>query len=195
MVLLFRLSLRSIKLHVRILEQPKGSKTMLAVQDTLNRTVMRNQNLPEVEYLAELVGEFIQFWGFKKIHGKIWLHLYLNEQPMDAAALMAKLNVSKALISISLNGLLDFDVIIEEGLSEGGTRLYVANPNLNSVVNHVLRQREKIMMGKIQAAFSQLKKVSKEEISNNKIVASRIKDLDKFIKNGEKGLNTLMAIL
>jgi DNA-binding transcriptional regulator GbsR (MarR family) len=156
---------------------------------------MKNESLPEVEYLAELVGEFIQYWGFKKIHGKIWLNLYLSEQPLDAAALMKKLNVSKALISISLKGLLDFDVIIEQGLSEDGTRVYAANPNLNAIVTHVLRQREKIMMGKIQAAFSQLKKVSKEEISNNQIEVSRLRDLDKFIKNGEKGLNTLMAIL
>jgi DNA-binding transcriptional regulator GbsR (MarR family) len=156
---------------------------------------MKNQNLPELEYLADLVGEFIQYWGFKKIHGKIWLNLYLSETSLDAAALMAKLNVSKALISISLKDLLDFEVIIEDGLSIDGTRIYSANPDLHTVVTHVLRQREKVMMGKIQAAFSQLKKISKEDISINKIEFSRVKELDRFIKNGEKGLNTLIAIL
>lgn len=156
---------------------------------------MKNNNLPELEYLAELVGEFIQYWGFKKIHGKIWLNLYLSDTPLDASALMSKLNVSKALISISLKDLLDFNVILEQGLSGDGTRLYSANPDLSIVITHVLRQREKVMMGKIQAAFTQLKKISKEEISSNKIEMSRIKDLDKFIKTGEKGLDTLMAIL
>ena len=156
---------------------------------------MKNQNLPEVDYLAELVGEFIQYWGFKKIHGKIWLNLYLSEAHLDAAALMSKLNVSKALISISIKDLLDFGVIIERGLSAEGTRTYVANPDLHTVISHVLRQREKVMMGKIQAAFTQLKNVSKEEILNNKIESTRVKELDRFIRNGEKGLNTLMAIL
>lgn len=156
---------------------------------------MKKPNLPEVEYLADLVGEFIEYWGFKKIHGKIWLNLYLSENPLDAAALMAKLNVSKALISISLKDLLDFDVIIELGLSPEGTRIYAANPDLHTVITHVLRQREKVMMGKIQAAFSQLKKISKEEISKHNIEIDKLKDLDRFIKNGEKGLNTLMAIL
>jgi DNA-binding transcriptional regulator GbsR (MarR family) len=156
---------------------------------------MKKNNLPELEYLADLVGEFIEYWGFKKIHGKIWLNLYLNEEPLDAAALMNKLGVSKALISISLKDLLDYNVIIEQGLSSKSTRIYVANPDLQSVVGHVLRQREKIMMGKIQAAFNQLKKISKEEISIHQIEQDKVKDLDRFIKNGEKGLNTLMAIL
>lgn len=156
---------------------------------------MKNNNLPELDYLADLVGEFIQYWGFKKIHGKIWLNLYLSDTPLDASALMSKLNVSKALISISVRDLLDFNVILEEGLSKDGTRLYSANPDLSIVINHVLRQREKVMMGKIQAAFTQLKKISKEEISSNKIEISRMKELDKFIRTGEKGLDTLMAIL
>jgi DNA-binding transcriptional regulator GbsR (MarR family) len=153
------------------------------------------KNLPEIDYLAELVGEFIEYWGFKKIHGKIWLNLYLSEYPMDAATLMSKLSVSKALISISIRDLLDYQVIFERGLSESGTRLYEANSDLHRVITQVLRQREKIMMGKIQAAFHQLKSLPKEEIQNSKIEQSRIKDLDRFIKNGDKGLKTLMAIL
>ena len=156
---------------------------------------MKTNNLPELEYLADLVGEFIEYWGFKKIHGRIWLNLYLSDCPLDAAALMAKLNVSKALISISIKDLLEFEVIIEHGLSPEGTRIYGANPDLHTVISHVLRQREKVMMGKIQAAFLQLKNISKEEISTNRIEFSRVKELDRFIKNGEKGLNTLMAIL
>ena len=159
------------------------------------REIMNPKNLPEVDYLAELVGEFIEYWGFKKIHGKIWLNLYISDAPLDASALMSKLAVSKALISISIKDLLDYSVIIETGLSLNGTRTYVANPDLQSVITRVLRQREKIMMGKIQAAFTQLKKIPKEEITENKIEMTRIRDLDRFIRTGEKGLDTLMAIL
>jgi DNA-binding transcriptional regulator GbsR (MarR family) len=150
---------------------------------------------PEIDYLADLVGDFIEYWGFKKIHGKIWVNLYLSDHPMDAAELISKLNVSKALISISLKDLLQFEVIIEEGLGPDGTRLYSANPALSKVINGVLRQREKVMMGKIQAAFSQLKQMPKDEISVQGIKVSRLKELDQFLRNGEKGLNTLMSIL
>ncbi len=156
---------------------------------------MKQQKQPEIDYLAELVGEFIEYWGFKKIHGKIWLHLYLGQEPLDASALMQKLKVSKALISISLRDLLEYEVILEKGLGPEGTRLYEANEDLNRVISQVLRQREKIMMGKIQAAFGQLKELPVEDLLKNKIKAQRIQNLDKLIKNGEKGLNTIMAIL
>lgn len=151
--------------------------------------------LPEMEYLADLVGEFIEYWGFKKIHGKIWTHLYLSEVPLDASALIQKLEVSKALISISLKDLLDFHVIIESGLSAEGTRLYVANPDIQKVITNVIRQREKIMMGKIQAAFNHVKKLSKEEVTTHQLNTNRMKDLDKFIKNGEKGLDAIITLL
>jgi DNA-binding transcriptional regulator GbsR (MarR family) len=156
---------------------------------------MKNKNIPEVDYLADLVGEFIEYWGFKRIHGKIWLNLYLNQSPLDAAALMKKLSVSKALISISIKDLLEYNVIREEGIGPEGTRLYSANPDLHAVISHVLRQREKVLMGKIQAAFTQLKEMSPHELNHCSLEQARIKELDRFIRNGEKSLNTIMALL
>ena len=156
---------------------------------------MKNDSLPELGHLADLIGEFIEYWGFKKIHGKIWLNLYLSTTPLDAAALMAKLNVSKSLISISIKDLLDYNVIFEIGPSSVGTKLYQANPELKTVITLVLRKREKIMMGKIQAAFSQLNQVAKKEISANRVNSERLNVLGKFIKNGEKGLDAFIALL
>jgi DNA-binding transcriptional regulator GbsR (MarR family) len=156
---------------------------------------MKTKNIPEVDYLADLIGEFIEYWGFKRLHGKIWLNLYLNQHPLDAASLMKRLSVSKALISISIKDLLEYSVIKEEGLSPEGTRLYSANPDLNDVINHVLRQREKVLMGKIQAAFTQLKEMSPNQLTYSSLEQTRIKELDRFIKNGEKSLNTIMALL
>ena len=156
---------------------------------------MKTKTLPELNYLADLVGDFIEYWGFKKIHGKIWLHLYLSQEAMDAKSLISKLDVSKALISISLKDLLDYQVIYESGTSPEGTRLYKANPDLNTVIAHVLRQREKIMMGKIHAGFNQLKEMGKDDLGAFNIEFNRVKELDKFLKNGEKALNIVMATL
>lgn len=157
--------------------------------------LVKKRTLPEMNYLAELVGEFIEYWGFKNIHGKIWVNLYLSETPLDAAALIEKLQVSKALISISLKELMDYNVIFEVGLSDNGTRLYTANSDLHEVISQVLRQREKIMMGKIKAAFDQLKKMPVQELMASGIRNEKVKELDRFMKKGEKALDTLMAIL
>ena len=67
---------------------------------------------PELDELAEFVGEFIQYWGFKRIHGKIWAHLFLSEVPLDATTLVS-----------SLIGHLIFGAILGYGLwvSQGRT--------------------------------------------------------------------------
>lgn len=156
---------------------------------------MASQPLPEMKYLSELVGEFMEYWGFKKIHGRIWTFVYLSERPIDAGALIKNLGVSKALISLAMKELLDYNVLIESGMSPEGTRLYTANPDLQKVITNVLRQRERVMMGKVVAAFNHVKKLPKEDLATHHISANKLKDLEKFLKNGEKGLEAIMGLL
>ncbi len=102
----------------------------------------REGSLPELEDLADQIGEFIHYWGFKRIHGRIWTHIYLAAKPLDAADLVRQMKISKALVSISLRELIDFEVIEEVGKSSRGTHLYRANPDILKVILSVLRQRE-----------------------------------------------------
>lgn len=156
---------------------------------------MKNKKCPEIDNLCELIGEFIQYWGFKNIHGKIWFHLFISQTPLDAKDLMARLNISKALVSISLRDLLIYDVIIEDKLSAEGTRTYIANSDIKTVVEQVLRSREKVMMGKIKGSFQNLKQVSSSELIDQDIQSKRLKELEKLISKGDKMLNTVMAII
>lgn len=156
---------------------------------------MTNQSLPEMTYLSDLVGDFMEYWGFKKIHGRIWTFVYLSEKPVDAGGLIKNLGVSKALISLAMKELLDYQVLFEAGLSPEGTRLYVANPDLQKVITNVLRQREKIMMGKVIAALNHVKKLPKDDFASHNISTNRLKDMERFIKNGEKGLEAIMGLL
>ena len=158
-------------------------------------TPLKPKKSPEIENLCELVGEFIQYWGFKSIHGKIWFHLFLSQTPLDAKDLMQKLDISKALVSISLRDLLAYDVILEDQLSVAGTRTYVANSDVKNVVERVLRGREKVMMSKIKGSFQNLKEVTVSELSAQDIQAKRLKELEKLISKGDKMLNTVMALI
>ena len=119
--------------------------------------------LPELQELAEQIGEFIHYWGFKRVHGRIWTSLFLAKKPLDAADLVNQLSISKALVSISLRELLEFDVIQEVGKSPRGTHLYRTNPDILSVILSVLRQREKRMLSRIEAAHEALSRVNSEE--------------------------------
>ncbi|MGA3762246.1 ArsR family transcriptional regulator, partial [Bacillus velezensis] len=85
---------------------------------------------PELEDFAEQIGQFIEYWGFKRVHGRLWVHLMLSEAPLDASQLIRRLRVSKALVSMSLGDLLEYDVIEEAGKSARGTQLYRAREDV-----------------------------------------------------------------
>ncbi len=148
--------------------------------------------LPELEEFAVQVGEFMEYWGFKKIHGQMWCHLYLSMDALDAAELIRRLGISKALVSISLKELLDFGVIEESGKSERGTRLYRARDDLAGAILDTLRRRERKLMAHISAAHSLLEKVESEELSAQRIPLAKVKSLGFLIGLVDRSLDQLI---
>lgn len=153
-----------------------------------------NVPLPELEKLAEQVGEFIHYWGFKRIHGKIWTHMFLAKKPLDAADLVREMKISKALVSISLRELLDFEVVIEAGKSERGTNLYRTNPDILAVILKVLREREKKMLLEVRNAFEQLAAAPQEKREATGVSQKRLAQLASLITNAETSLDSLIAL-
>jgi DNA-binding transcriptional regulator GbsR (MarR family) len=111
---------------------------------------------PELQALADSVGKFIQYWGFKAIHGRIWTLLFLSEEPLSSVELSRYLKVSKTLLSFSVNELLGYQVIHEVGKGPRRTVYLRANPNISSVILNVLRNRERLMIQEAYAAFEVL---------------------------------------
>ena len=134
--------------------------------------------IEKVNRLADEIGQFIQYWGFKSIHGKIWTHIYLAQEPIDAAELMARLKISKSLVSITIADLLQYNVIIQSGKSSRDTCVYVANLNIKDVIIEVLKQRELKMMRKLDQEFA-------EAIESCRATASNLADLKKLEALGQ----------
>lgn len=149
---------------------------------------------PELEELANEVGEFICYWGFKKIHGRIWTHIYLADQPIDAGQLMTRLRVSKALISLSLNDLLKYDVILESGKSARGTQTYVANPDVLDVILNVLRRRERKMLTKAETSHKMLTSLSDESRQRARLNDERVGALGRMIHQAQNALSSLLEL-
>lgn len=149
--------------------------------------------MPEMEDLAEQIGEFIHYWGFKRVHGRIWTHLYLAKKPLDAADLVRQMKISKALVSISLRELLEYEVIEEVGKSPKGTHLYRTNPDILKVILSVLRQREKRIIARIQAAQSSLERTSVSDREANGMSDESLKMLGELISKASIGLESFIA--
>ncbi|MGE0526638.1 MAG: GbsR/MarR family transcriptional regulator [Bdellovibrionales bacterium] len=149
---------------------------------------------PELEELANEVGDFICYWGFKRIHGRLWTHIYLSRDPLDAGQLMQRLRVSKALISLSLNDLLRYDVILEAGKSARGTQTYAANPDVLDVILNVLRRRERKMLAKTETSHRMLSMLSPESLDRAQLFPERLQSLGRMIEQAQNALGSLLEL-
>jgi DNA-binding transcriptional regulator GbsR (MarR family) len=149
---------------------------------------------PELEELANEVGDFICYWGFKRIHGRLWTHIYLAKNALDAGNLMQRLKVSKALISLSLNDLLRYDVILENGKSARGTQTYIANPDVLDVILNVLKRRERKMLAKAENSHKMLCGLSPENLARANCHGQRIESLGRMILQAQNALASLLEL-
>ena len=149
---------------------------------------------PEIQALDLQIGEFMEYWGFKRIHGRVWLHLYLSEDPLDVAELMRRLDVSKGLMSLCIRDLREYDVIHESGTAKHGTVLYAANPELYSVIRNVLRTRERPLLGRIKAAQQIAASLPEEELKANRMSGRKLKSLGRLVQSADFALQTLVRL-
>jgi DNA-binding transcriptional regulator GbsR (MarR family) len=133
---------------------------------------------PELRQLEQVVGRFIEHWGFKKIHGRIWVHLYTSKQPLESLELVKRLGVSKGLISIALRDLLDYRVVAVDHTGRHGTTYYSANPNLMEVIGQVLRSRESVMLGTAKHASESLGRLKPSELESVGIDLDRVRSIE-----------------
>ena len=155
---------------------------------------MNKSNQIQLQRLAEQIGNFIEYWGFKKIHGMIWTHLYLSDTPLSALELIQRLRVSKALISLSMKDLLEYQLIIQtdDSLSKKN-KFYVANPKVFDVIRGVLETRELHIISRISSEFKMLREMNQaskiEQIDQDRLV-----ELDRMIDGGQSALKDLIAM-
>ncbi|MFQ5825270.1 MAG: GbsR/MarR family transcriptional regulator [bacterium] len=101
------------------------------------------------QQLAESVGTFIKYWGFKEIHGRIWVHVYLSNNPITAKELTKTLGVTKGLVSTALSELIAYQVIEKVNIGNVKSPGYQSNTDLVQVISNILRNRELKMTTKI----------------------------------------------
>jgi DNA-binding transcriptional regulator GbsR (MarR family) len=148
---------------------------------------------PELDELAEQVGTFIEYWGFKKVHGKIWANLFLSSEPLDAGELRSRLKVSKALISMSLSELISYDVVLELGKGPNNTLVYGANPDCTRVIVNVLRGRERRILSRVQASFRTMRDLSSADRETAPLDPKRIRMMGEMIQTASKFLDDVIA--
>lgn len=149
----------------------------------------------QLNLLAEQIGNFIEYWGFKKIHGMIWTHLYLSPVPLSAQELIGRLKVSKALISLSMKDLLHYELVTQtEDSLQKKNKFYTINPEIFNAIRGVLEARELHMMSRIEGEFQALASLSKDQNSLTLIEPERLESLGQMIGGAGGALRDLIAL-
>lgn len=149
---------------------------------------------PELLALADRVGEFIEYWGFKHVEGKIWAVIFLSAEPRDMTYLVENLGLSKALVSMSVARLVEYDVIKAVYPDRQRYQAYEANPNVLEVIFNVLRSRERVMLSRILSTANELARRSEVDFKEMGYSSLRVRFLAQMVKAAAGVLDSTMSL-
>jgi DNA-binding transcriptional regulator GbsR (MarR family) len=134
---------------------------------------------------TDAIGQLIEFWGFKRIMGRIWSTLYLADEPMSAKDLATQIRVSVSLVSTTVNELLLWGVVRRAPRPGGRADVFEAETNLWKMLSKVLKERETFRLDtaveRLAAARAELDMKEKgPEAARRKVIATRIERLERL---------------
>lgn len=89
---------------------------------------------------CDAIGAFIEYWGFKAIHGRIWTLLALSKAPLSQTQIAQILGVSRSLVSGAMSELVDFGLV--RPVDGHRKAPYEAVVDVWPTISDVLRSRE-----------------------------------------------------
>ncbi len=93
-----------------------------------------------IQQVCDAVGAFIEYWGFKAIHGRIWTLLALRSEPMTQVEIAEFFGVSRSLVSVAMSELGARGLV--RALSDHRNTPYEAVVDIWASISDVLRERE-----------------------------------------------------
>jgi HTH-type transcriptional regulator, glycine betaine synthesis regulator len=109
---------------------------------TLPGMATREEERELIHEVADAVGALMEFWGFKRVMGRLWAVLYLVGEPLSAAELCERLAISSGAASMTLADLERWGVV-KRSRKPGDRREYFeAETDVWKMVSRVLRERE-----------------------------------------------------
>jgi HTH-type transcriptional regulator, glycine betaine synthesis regulator len=143
----------------------------------------------ELDDACLAVGSFIEYFGFKKIEGRIWTHTLLAKRDLCARDYMIRTGISKGLVSLSIARLVDYNVL-SISKEVGKTQYYHVNIDIASVIKGVLRRRERKLLSQIDSSVSLLQNISQSESRN--IDLKRLKYLKGLVNSAKMVLDMII---
>lgn len=105
--------------------------------------------------VCDAVGAFIENWGFRSIHGRVWALLALSRDPLSQAEIAERLGVSRSLVNLAVSELSGYGLVAPTGPHRNAP--YAARMDVWPTITGVLRKREWMLMESARVALEALR--------------------------------------
>lgn len=145
---------------------------------------MKSTPVPETTHASELlaadaVGDVVEHWGFRKALGRLWTVLYLAGEPLSAAVLGERLQMSAGAVSMSLTELQRWAVVRRVWVPGERREFYEAEVDFWKMISKVVSERERFLVrsvkDRLEQALEDLKADAKSADSKGRL--ERVKKL------------------
>lgn len=100
---------------------------------------------------ADAIGTFIESWGFKSIHGRIWAVLAMRKGPMPQTEIAELLGVSRSLVSLAMPELVEYGLV--RATEDRRNAPYEARLDVWPTITNVIRKREWMLIERARVAL------------------------------------------
>jgi len=120
----------------------------------MDATVQERDLLHEV---ADAVGALMEFWGFKRVMGRVWALLYLRGEELSASEVCDQLSISAGAASMALSELEHWAVV--KRIRKAGDRrdFFEAETDIWKMISRVLRERELAQIERALEVFERVR--------------------------------------
>ena len=144
--------------------------------------------------VCDACGRFIEYWGFKAIHGRVWAYLALHRSPLSQRELATALQVSRSLISMAISELTSYGLV--SSTSDHRNAPYQATLDIWPVVSEVLRKREWMLLEEARIALEGVlvlaDREAREGADGVRLHLPRLKRLLRMTELAQKSLRLLL---
>ncbi len=116
-----------------------------------NDAILGDRIAARIRQVCDTTGAFIEYWGFKSIHGRIWTLLALHRRPLSQTEIADFLGVSRSLVSGAVAELTKHRLV--RPLSDHRNAPYEAVVDIWPTISDVLREREWMLIESARLAL------------------------------------------
>ncbi len=138
------------------------------------------------------VGHVIEFWNFKRNHGRIWALLYLRDRAMSAAELQETLELSKGAVSMLIRELEQWRVIERVRDPRDSVWRYGARTDLMKMITRVLSRRENDLVARVQTELREAERLARASGEASPLALERIRRMRQLAELVGGAITTLI---